>query len=254
MNRNKYGINFDEGIPFESEWEFQNLFVPYHNSQFKEFKNWFDNGTTPILIGGQIGSGKSTFIKKALLESNNQPDITFRFDTEGANLAEGDFIKVLLVGIIEYALNKNLDLSFSNLPEEITKNKLSKWSELFQKLVNIEFNLNYFDFKKELSNSLQENSEYVFAVLNQILELIKNNLGRDVFFLASGIDKFAPQSSGFISLQSSLNFLTRYKTIFEVNAVHIFNNKWQLKNIEKVFLEAFNEVEIIELLKKRKGV
>lgn len=254
MNRNKYGINFDEGIPFESEWEFQNLFVPYHSSQFKEFKNWLDNGTTPILIGGQIGSGKSTFIKKALLESNNQPDITFHFDTEGANLAEGDFIKVLLVGISEYALNKNLDLSFSNLPEEITKNKLSKWSELFQKLVNIEFNLNYFDFKKELSNSLHENSEYVFAVLNQILELIKNNLGRDVFFLASGIDKFAPQSSGFISLQSSLNFLTTYKTIFEVNAVHIFNNKWQLKNIEKVFLEAFNEVEIIELLKKRKGV
>jgi hypothetical protein len=254
MNRNKYGINFDEGIPFVSEWEFQNLYIPCHTSQDEEFKNWLDNGTTPILIGGQIGSGKSTFINKALLESNTQPDIIFHFDTEGDNLAEGDFIKVLLTDICRYALKKNVDLSFSNLPDEITKNKISSWSELIQKLVNIEFNLSYFDFKKDFSNSLQENSEYVFAVLKQILELIKNKLGRAIFILASGIDKFAPQSSGFISLQSSLGFLSTYRTIFEVNAVHIFNNKWLLKNLEKIFLEAFSEAETVELLKKRKGV
>lgn len=254
MKRNEYGINFDEGLPFESDWEFQKLYVPFHDNQIEEFINWLKNSSSPILIGGQIGSGKSTFINKVLKDCKISPDIIFHFDTEGENLSEGDFLKILMVGVTNYALTNKIDLTFSKLPQELTDNKIEKWDDLIKKLSMTELSLENFGFRKFFSQKLLDNLEYVIALLNKIVEKVENNINKELLFFASGIDKYWSLSAGFHSLQSSIDFLSKRKTIFEANALHLFENKWSLKNAQKIFLGTFEKEKVIELLKKRKGI
>ena len=254
MKRNEYGINFDEGLPFESDWEFQKLYVPFRQNLIEEFEDWIKNNNKPVLIGGQIGSGKSTFINKAFKDCNIRPDISFHFDTEGENLSEGDFLRILLVGIANYAIGKKIDLSFSNLPQELTNNQVKKWETLVEKLSVLELSLISFEFRKNLAQKLVENIEYVTTSINKIIETIEVNIDRQLFLFASGIDKYEPLTASFFSIHSSLNILSQRKTIFEVNAVHLFDNKWILKNAHKLFLGSFGNESIHEILRKRTGV
>ena len=254
MRRNKYGENFDEGLPFESDIEFEKLYVPFNQDQLVEFSDWIENGSSPVLIGGQIGSGKSTFINKALRDTKKTFDIKFQFDIDGTNLSEGDFIRIILVGIVKYALSNGVDLSFSKLPNELTENEIKKWDGLIEKLSNKKLSKHSFDFRKTFSAKLIDNLEYVTATISKIIEEIENTKANKLMFFASGIDKYRPLSAGFFSLQSSLEILSKYKTIFEVNAVHLFDNKWILKNTQKIFLGTLKKNEVVNLLSKRKGV
>jgi hypothetical protein len=254
MKRNEYGINFDEGLPFESDWEFKNLYVPFHKNQIEEFTDWIKNSNTPILIGGQIGSGKSTFITKAFKDCNTNPDIRFQFDTEGNNLSQGDFLKILLIEIAKYALLQKLDLSFSKLPDELTEKRVTKWETLIEQLSSLDFSLESFTFKKDFAEKLAANNEFVISIISRIIEEIEKKIPRKLILFASGIDKYEPLSAGFFSLSTSLDLLSKYKTIFEVNAVHLFNNKWNLKTAQKIFLGTFEDEQILELLRKRKGI
>jgi len=254
MNRNKHGINFDEGIPFTSKWEFNNLFVPFHGNQTKEFVEWLTDGDSPLLVGGQIGSGKTTFINKGLYENNINPDNVFHFDIEGSNLSEGDFLRIVFSGILSLAERNKTDLSVFDFPTEFLVSDIKNWNNFISKLNNRELTLDYFNYKKKIGNLLFENSEYILTLSEQIINSIEDKLKRPLLFLASGIDKFSQSQHGFHSLQSAIQFLAKYKTIFEVNAIHIFDNKWQLKIYNKIFLEAFSKETILELLDKRKGV
>jgi len=254
MKRNEYGINFDEGLPFESEWEFQKLYVPFRQAQIEEFIDWIKNSNRPILIGGQIGSGKSTFINKTFKDCDVNPDISFHFDTEGENLSEGDFLTILLIGIAKYALNKKIDLSFIKLPQELTDNQVEKWEILIEKLSAKELSLSSFEFRKKLTHKFVENIEYVTTIINKIIETIESNIERKLLLFSSGIDKYEPLTADFFSLHSSLNILSKHKTIFEVNVVHLFDNKWDLKKNQKIFLGTFENEKIFELLRKRKGI
>jgi hypothetical protein len=255
MKRNKYGINFDEGLPFESDWEFQKLYVPFHQPQIEEFVDWIMTNDKPVLIGGQIGSGKSTFINKTFKDcSSTQPDISFHFDTEGENLSEGDFLRILLVGVANFAIGKKIDLSFSNLPQELTNNQDEKWVTLMDKISVLELSLDSYEFRKTLAQKIVENIEYITASINKIIETIEANIDRQLLLFASGIDKYEPLTASYFSIQSSLSILSKYKTIFEVNAVHLFDNKWVLKNVQKIFLGSFSKESILEILRKRTGV
>lgn len=254
MNRNKHGINFDEGIPFTSKWEFNNLFVPFHSNQTQEFVEWISDGDSPILVGGQIGSGKTTFINKGLYENNINPDIEFHFDTEGSNLSEGDFLRIVFGGVLNLAARNKTDLSVFDFPSEFLINDIKNWNSFIRKLENRELTIEYYSYKKKISNLLFENSEYILTLSEQIINSIEDKQKKPLLFLASGIDKFSQSQHGFHSLQSSIQFLAKYKTIFEVNAIHIFDNKWQLKIYKKIFLDAFSKETILELLDKRKGI
>ena len=54
-------------------------------------------------------------ITKVFSDKSLKPDITLKFDKEGLNLDEGDFLSIILSGFIKKVLELDLDLSFSKL-------------------------------------------------------------------------------------------------------------------------------------------
>ncbi|NIM11227.1 MAG: hypothetical protein GTO45_04475 [Candidatus Aminicenantes bacterium] len=83
MKRNQYGINFDLGVPLQSSEEFELLYVELYSEEKQRLINWIeDRNEGPMIVAGQIGTGKTTFIKKAFQEASIDCDVKIGFDTE----------------------------------------------------------------------------------------------------------------------------------------------------------------------------
>ena len=65
MKRREYGINIDDGVALSTEEEFRLLYVPCNPDETACLQGWFsDDAQDPLMLGGQIGSGKTTLIKE----------------------------------------------------------------------------------------------------------------------------------------------------------------------------------------------
>jgi hypothetical protein len=78
-------------------------------------------------------------------------------------------------------------------------------------------------------------------------------LGRSFVLVADGVDKFALQTSDYDSLKNTLAFLARRKTLFEVNAVHLFRDDDFRKGIRKLFIGGLSNADTQALFVKRLG-
>jgi len=258
MKFNRFGINLDEGLPL-SEEALDKLYVPCFQSYAEKIKEWIEDDSTEesILLGGQIGSGKSTLLTKIFSDNNLKPDIKFQFDQESLNLDEGDFLSILLTGFIDKAIELELDLSFSKLPKELFGLEINDWKEVVNLLSPKEFSLANFENKVTARKKVTENSKYIIKVILDIGYLIKDNSKNAIYFFASGIDKFDTKSSSFISIKSTLEILSNFKTMFEVNALHLFLpdiNTPFLHHPQKIFISSLNVKNVLEILVKRMGV
>jgi len=139
MKRNRFGINLDEGLPLETQAEFDLLHVDCFAKETSRIFDWIHEGNKPLIFGGQIGSGKSTLINKAIQDSAKKPDIVLRFDRETLNLDAGDFWGITLAGFIKIALMQQLDLSFPNCP----KNSAGTSLEIGMLYLTACFHMNY---------------------------------------------------------------------------------------------------------------
>lgn len=68
MKRKTFGINLDEGIPLVSQSDFELLHVDCFDDSYEKLTSWIKDSEQPLVIGGQIGSGKSTLIRKDILQ------------------------------------------------------------------------------------------------------------------------------------------------------------------------------------------
>jgi putative ribosome biogenesis GTPase RsgA len=80
MKINRFGINLDEGIALTEE-NLDKFYVSCFEDDSQKIIDWLKDDTieTPLLFGGQIGSGKSTLITKVFSEKRLKPDITLKF-------------------------------------------------------------------------------------------------------------------------------------------------------------------------------
>ncbi|MFA6598105.1 MAG: hypothetical protein WCS69_10310 [Ignavibacteriaceae bacterium] len=254
MIRNKDGINFDEGIPLVDLTEFETLYVQCHEKQQIEFISWLTDSTSPLLVGGQIGTGKSTFINKTFSDSSIYPDLTFHFDQDSIDIFENNPLIIIVKEIIIKALNENIDLSFTNPLYELTDGQVSDWQNLIEIFQLNDFSLNVYNIKKNIAQKLQLNEDFVLGIMREVISRIEGKMGHKIFCFASGFDKYSKANVEFYFLNSVSLFLSKYKTLFEVNAVHIFDNTWALKSCQKIFLSSLNNDIVKEILKKRMGV
>ena len=254
MLRNRDGINFDGGIPLVDSFEFENLYVPFHQEHFSDLLNWLKNQNTPLLIGGQIGSGKSTFINKALSDSESYPDFVFHFDQDAINIFDNNPLLIIVKEVISKAISEKLDLSFSSAPSELTKGKIRDWKELSDLISVKDYSFNTYKRKKDIALTFETNQDFILPILKEIISLYENKTDRKAFLFASGIDKYLTSTFDSFFLNTLSNFLSGFKTLFEVNAVHIFDNKWALKNCQKIFLTSLKKEQITDLFRKRMGI
>jgi hypothetical protein len=254
MKRHKSGINLDEGIHLQSEWELDNLFIPCHEEQLQQLTAWLKTGDSPLLLGGQIGCGKSSLILKAFQETTIKPDITLHFDQEGLNLSTGDFLRIVLTGFCECALKHQVNLAAFALPKEFAALAEDDWEGFLTLLSPAQFSVASFNEQVKISEKLADNSGYIHKIIEAFGKLIEAKMAKPWFIFASGIDKFESESPAYFALKEVLTLLLPHKTLFEVNAVHLLNPIKALSEEEKLFLFSLTDENITQILNKRMGV
>lgn len=257
MKRNRFGINLDEGVPLSSSEDFALLFVDCFTEATTKLSTWIREGNTPVLLAGQIGSGKSTLIAKALHDAGITPDVTLHFDQETLNLDNGDFLGVTLSEFIGLALEKDIDLSAFNLPTELLTDQPSPdWSTLREALTPRTFSMQAYALTNEVRKRIAENGAYVTEATIRIGKLVEAATGRPLFMFASGLDKFNMTSTAWLAVEEIVKTLSEFKTLFEVNAVHLFSTPGKpLSNIEgRILVSAASEEACVSILSMRLGI
>jgi hypothetical protein len=255
MKRNRYGINLDSGIPLVTEKEFELLYVSCFGETEERFKSWLVEGDRPLLLGGQIGSGKSTLVNKAVQETVLSPDVTLHFDQEFLNLDAGDYWSIVLAGLLDMALSKGIDLKFCKLPQELGQYQAEDWQALLEGLRPQAFSMDSFNEKIVLRKKVAENSAYIGKIVVEICRLLELAIGRQLFLFAAGLDKYDPLSSAFFAMQDIVIALSGHKTLFEVNAAHLFQKPGSpFYPLDRLFISVLEPDSVIEILTKRMGV
>ena len=260
MKFNRFGINLDEGIPLTGK-SLEKLYVRCFDETISKITDWIgdNNIETPLLFGGQIGAGKSTLMTKVFSDNNLKPDISLKFDKEGLNLDEGDFLSIILSGFIKKAIEKKVDLSFSKLPSEIFALADGNWQGILNILCPDTFSLKTFENKISARKLITKHADYIIKVILKIGEALKNHKKGTLFIFASGLDKYDTKKHAFkLSLKNSINILSNYKTLYEVNAVHLFlpgsSTSPFFFDSNKIFIQTINAKDMLLLLEKRMGV
>jgi len=266
MKRNRHGVNFDLGMPLDSAEEFEILYVEANTRQKERLGRWLDDANEgPLVVAGQIGSGKTTLIKKALQEAKRYPDIGISLDTDAVTVERGAFWGLFLGKALAYAHKIGLDLSsFTFIHDLIGKSPSPKGRGKIKDndaVVRLAGRLagpvrSFADFKrsKRLFALIDENIELLRRQSGELIDGIEKKLGRRVLIFAEGIDKFSPHTGEFLSLLDLLVFLNRYKTLYEANFIHLMNgDPWHLK-VAKVFLPAAGREQVGAILEKRLGI
>ncbi|MDA3898194.1 MAG: hypothetical protein PF482_18825, partial [Desulfobacteraceae bacterium] len=259
MKLNRFGINLDEGIPLNKE-SLEKLYVHCFDEAVSKITDWIKDNKTeiPLLFGGQIGSGKSTLMTRIFSDNSLKPDITLKFDKEGLNLDEGDFLSIHLAGFVKRAIDQRVNLSFSKLPAEIFGLTDEDWQGIIDTLCPMSFSMKSFENKILARHTISRHSKYIIEVIAKIGEELKNQAESPIFIFASGIDKYDTNGHAFkLSLKSSINILSNYKTLFEVNAVHLFlpdkTSPFSAKS-DKEFIYIMSDKAVTEVLGKRMGI
>jgi hypothetical protein len=255
MKRHRFGINLDEGIPLSSDQDFELLHVPCFNDISGQLLEWTARGEKPSLLGGQIGSGKSTLIRYVFNNSIRKPDVEIHFDKDSLNKDVGDFWGITLAEFIKTALMHHIELSFSKLPEELGGYRADDWNSLLNGICPAEFSSEVFKVKKELREKIVAMREYIGKTTIEIGMRLQERLKRLLFIFASGVDKFNQGSAAFLEMEEVLVALASFKTLYEVNVIHLFPKPGTVfSSMERLFIPAAQQETVTDILEKRLGV
>ena len=256
MKRNKYGINLDEGIALSSEEEFEILFIESDCDCETRLVDWIQMGEQPLLFGGQIGCGKTTSIEQAFRLSAKRPDIVFHFDRNDLNLSPLDAWIIVFSEIARFSASEYYPLLAISLPELNDIFGLTPVEVMMSvSLVLLEeFSPAALEKHRKLKSILEPILEHLPKMFQTVVVAIEEKLEYQLMFLAAGVDKFEPSSAAYIGLSDILTALAHFKTLFEVNAVHLFTNDRWTNGLKKHFLTASRQKWIEEMLNKRLGV
>jgi len=255
MIRNENGINFDVGYPLSDD-DFHLLYVDINQDKHQRFLDWIKNvKATPLIICGQIGTGKTTFIEKSFFETDNQKspvDIKFSFDTDTLFYFEGEYWGLFLGKIIDLADRLKVDISSFKLAEDILGLGCSE-NDLKEQLLREAISISEIKKQKDVFIKVGNLVAELIPLIKKIISRIEDKNGHKLFIYAEGIDKFKYNETAYHSVQGILDFMADYKTLYEVNFVHLFfgNNKWRMSNA--IILHNAGKQEVKAVLQKRLG-
>jgi hypothetical protein len=260
MNRRKYGINLDDGVALETKEELDKLFVDIRPEMFQEIFAWLNaSEQDAVLFAGQIGTGKTTLLNKIIFDffSGHSDEVIIRipFDTGYSISTEGGFVLLLFGNILQACLDTGIEITDCGLIiDDFSELGCLDWKSIAEILTNRPRSLADSDRITIFSARITQNTNHFRNVCRSLLDRLKVKLNKNPIIIAEGIDKFEPHTSDYSALLEILHFLSMFKTLFEVNAVHFFYDTDFQIGIKKIFLASAPEEKLTQMLSKRLGV
>ncbi len=255
MKRNIFGMNMDEGIALVTDEEFERLFVDPQSSSQDRLAEWLDTGENAIMFGGQIGCGKTTLIEYAFRKSGLRPHIEFQFDTGSLNLSEIDSWAIVFAEVFRYMADID-QIDAYEIPSEfktLLGDTPDAWRESISMVRLKTFSEASLEKNKRFAKLLESIRDYLPKFFESMIEKVGSETSSPLILFASGVDKFEPATPAYFSLSNILQVLGKHKTLFEVNAVHLFSGDSWGRNLEKDVVPAMKDNHIGNMLKKRLG-
>jgi hypothetical protein len=255
VKRREYGINLDDGVALSTEEEFRLLYVHCNPDETACLQGWFaDDTQESLLLGGQIGSGKTTLLKEVSRSSIDAQIITVRFDTDPIEPTEGGFCMLLLGRTLQACLKVRVEVDGCGIVlSDFPSIDADTWRAFADKTTSWPLNLQEAGRLRDVCGVMSENTGLVRKACGRLLDRLRNITSREPIIIAEGIDKFNPGTPEYFSLKDTLTFLAKRKTLFEVNAVHLFKEQDFRPGIRKLFIRCIGKEMLVEMLQKRLG-
>jgi len=255
VKRREYGVNLDDGVALSTEEEFRLLYVPCNPDETACLQGWFaDDTQESLMLGGQIGSGKTTLLKEVSRSFIDAQIITVRFDTDPIEPSEGGYSMLLFGRILQVCLKAGVEVDGCGIAlSDFPSIDADSWHAFVDKTTSWPSNLQEAGRLRNVCAVMSENARLVRKACGQLLNRLRDITSREPIIIAEGIDKFSPGTPEYFSLCDTLTFLAKRKTLFEVNAVHLFQEQDFRPGIGKLFVGGIGEDMLVEMLQKRLG-
>jgi len=257
MEINKRGMTIDLGYPL-SEADMEDLFIDL----FPELKNrcvdWLKDEkiVRPLMIAGQIGTGKTTLINQVFLESGIEPDLRLSFDKDDFDVSIGGFLGYVFFQTLK-AL-RNLKVDVRKWGDDLSKATSISLDEIIAVFFFQEVGAHASIMRKTVLNLLEEQEDDYEVQLAEMLKILYETLGRPPLIFCEGVDKYQFSGVKIRLLSPTLSVLSKSpgKLMYELNLVYTINLdfEWQRQDSLMAILTSSDEAKIRELLQRRTGI
>lgn len=255
MKRRLHGVNLDDGVALSSDEELDLLFVDGRPETRTTLQGWLaDDDQDAILFGGQIGTGKTTLLNEVLRAHVDALVIRVRFDTDAIDATEGAYVLLLLGGVLRACADRGVDPAGCGVElGDFGMLASSDWGGLADMLTHPPENLNIAGRLRDLAASVTPDAAHIRRAGKDLLARLTAKIGHRPILVADGVDKFSPQTADYFSLKDTLHFLGEQKTLYEVNAVHLFLDQDFGAGLSKLFIGGLADEALTEVFQKRLG-
>lgn len=255
MKRRSHGVNLDDGVALSSQEDLDRLYVPARQDQVRRLGDWFaDPQAEAIVFAGQIGSGKSTHINQVLHSARPRNIVRVEFDRVPLEETQGAFLAVLFGSLLSKALAvecscDGLGVSLSDFGEP----RPDDWGTLRNILLEPPRSLADAARIRQIYVIFGENAAQGRKACGELVSRIQTKLGVMPPIIAEGVDKYHISRAGYLGLVEILDLLSHFKTLFEANAIHLFDSGREWVGAEKLFIGPLPDAAIAKMFEKRLG-
>ena len=255
MKRRPYGVNLDDGVALSSAEDFDRLYVNARSEESQKLRDWLtDPDSRALILAGQIGSGKTTLLYKMLRSVPPEGVVRVKFDQTPLEETYDAFLAVLFGHLLKEALA--LDCTFDGLGVTLSDfgdQRLSNWHSVRDILLSPPSSVADAGRVRAVHAVFGAVPAQGLRACDRLIELIKMKIGADPPIIAEGVDKFLISRAGYQGLGEILNYLSNYKTLYEANAVHLFDAGRAWVASEKLFIGPLPDETIAAMYEKRLG-
>jgi len=253
----KKGMTIDLGYPLSKE-EMEDFFIDLFPELKDRCVDWLkdENIVRPLMIAGQIGTGKTSLLNNVFLETGIVPDLRLSFDKDDFDVSIGGFFGYVFFQTLKTLQNVKVDVR--------------KWVDDLSKAtgVSLEETMAVFFFKKfdaqtslmrKIILNLFEDRERDYKIqLAEMFEILSDTLGRPPLIFCEGVDKYQFSGVKIRLLSPTLSVLSKSpgKLMYELNLVYtiILDFEWQRQDSLIAILTSSDEAKMRELLQRRTGI
>lgn len=249
------GVNLDDGVALATDEEFGLLFVDVRPDVRTTLQGWLaEDEQEAVLFGGQIGTGKTTLLNEVLRTFSDATVIRMHFDTDCIDATDGGYALLVFGQVLHTCITHGVAIDDCGLViTDFAPLDCPNWAAVAQALTTPPPSLDMANRLRQFVAQVTPNGDHMRRACGKLLGRLASQLNRNPILVADGVDKFGIQTSDYISLKKTLDFLAHYKTLFEVNAVHLFRKDDFRRGIGHVFIGGLVDDAIRDVFRKRLG-